>query len=168
MRITKWGECGILCSIYLAKRFGNGSVGASEIASSQGLDLQYTQQILHRLKKGNVVDTVRGPKGGYRLTRAPDEISLRDILAAAEGSTFQIICDYAPIHPSSDANSACSNQDTCSLHGVWKELQTAIDSILEAKKLSTLLTHEATFAAGDSNLLVQVAKRPLSEPEQLS
>ena len=46
MRVTKWGECGILCSLYLAERYGAPPVGAAEIAETQGLDLPYTQQSL--------------------------------------------------------------------------------------------------------------------------
>ena len=43
MRVTKWGECGILCSMYLALRYGDQPIGAAEIAETQGLDIQYTQ-----------------------------------------------------------------------------------------------------------------------------
>lgn len=139
MRVTKWGECGILCSLYLAQRFGTGSTGASEISESQGLDLQYTQQILQRLRKGGVIESERGPRGGYKLSRAPEQITLRDILYAAEGDTFQIICDYAPIHPQGDGSSQCSTKENCSLHTVWQDLRTAIDRLLEARTLRDLL-----------------------------
>lgn len=154
MRITKWGECGILCALYLARRFGDSAVSAIEIATSQGLDLQYTQQILQRLRKGNVIESERGPRGGYRLCQAPQETNLKDILYAVEGDTFQIICDYAPIHPESTDNSQCATQETCSLHGVWQELRGAIDELLEKKTLADLLRHE-----GRADVLVQLGKR---------
>ena len=115
MRITKWGECGILCSLYLAQHYKEGSIGAAEIAKSQGLDLQYTQQILQRLRKGAIIDSMRGPHGGYSLVRPPEEITLKDILYAAEGDTFQIICDYAPIYPTTESPGCCSTQENCSL-----------------------------------------------------
>lgn len=162
MRITKWGECGILCSMHLARRFGDGAVGAADIAQTQGLDLQYTQQILHRLRKGAIVESVRGPRGGYRLSRAPEEISLRDILEAVEGSTFQIICDYAPIHTTSEVSNECSTKESCSLHAVWKELQDTINALLEGKRLSSLLDSADTGVEG----LVQLTKR--LEAEEIS
>ena len=139
MRVTKWGECGILCSLYLAQKHGQAPVGAAEIAESQGLDLQYTQQVLPRLRKGSVIESVRGPHGGYNLTRPPEQISLKDILYAAEGDTFEIICDYAPIHPDAASPSQCVDKSSCGLHGVWQELRVAIDDLLSTRTLAHLL-----------------------------
>lgn len=146
MRVTKWGECGILCALHLAKKFGDPSVGASEIAETQGIDLPYTQQILQRLRKGNVVESIRGPKGGYRLQRPPGEITLKDILYAVEGDTFQIVCDHAPLHPEADEPSRCSTRETCSLHGVWQDLRVAIDRLLEERTLEDLLKQEQSLS----------------------
>ncbi len=144
MRVTKWGECGVLCSLHLARRSSSeAAVGAVEIAESQGLDLQYTQQVLQRLRKGGVVESERGPRGGYRLARPPHSITLKDILYAAEGDTFQIICDYAPIHPNPDNTSMCATKENCSLHGVWQELRQAIDDLLEHRSLADLMAQEA-------------------------
>lgn len=150
MRVTKWGECGILCSLYLARQYNNGTTGALEIAESQGLDLQYTQQILQRLRKGGLIESERGPKGGYKLSHAPAQITLKDILYAVEGDTFQIICDYAPIHPESDDSSHCSTKESCGLHTVWQDLRSAIDRLLEARTLEDLLK---TTPAPSQNLV---------------
>ena len=139
MRVTKWGECGILCSLYLAQHEGKDPVGAAEISESQGLDLQYTQQVLQRLRKGGLIESVRGPNGGYHLARTPDTITLKDILYAAEGDTFEIICDYAPIHPDTQSPNLCADRDSCGLHGVWQDLRLAIDKLLEERTLATLL-----------------------------
>lgn len=143
MRVTKWGECGILCALYLAKRYGEPAIGAAEIAETQGIDLPYTQQILQRLRKGDVIESVRGPKGGYKLQRAPKEITLKDILYAVEGDTFQIICEHSPLHPEADSPSRCSTQESCSLHGVWQDLRVAIDKLLEERTLEDLLKSES-------------------------
>jgi len=154
MRVTKWGECGILCSLYLAKRYGDGAVGAVEIAENQGLDVQYTQQILQRLRRGGVIESERGPRGGYRLARAPQEISLKDILYATEGDTFQIICEHSPIHPNPDDDSQCSTRESCGLHGVWQELRSAIDHLLEQRTLHDLVGRDTAPAQ-----LVQLTTR---------
>ena len=142
MRVTKWGECGILCALHLARNYGEPPIGAAEIAEAQGIDLPYTQQILHRLRKGDVIESVRGPKGGYKLQRPPAEISLKDILYAVEGDTFQIICDHSPLHPEIDAPSRCSTRESCGLHGVWQDLRTAIDHLLEERTLEDLIKSE--------------------------
>jgi Rrf2 family protein len=159
MRVTKWGECGILCSMYLALRYGGQAVSATEIADTQGLDVQYTHQILQRLRKGRIIESERGPKGGYRLERSPQEITLRDILYAAEGDTFQIMCDHAPLHPDANSPSLCSTRETCSLHGVWQELRSAIDSLLEQRTLYSLLTDGSL-----SNSFVQLNSKERAIP----
>jgi Rrf2 family protein len=154
MRVTKWGERGVLCSLYLARRFGESAVGAIDISESQGLDLQYTQQVLQRLRKGGVIESERGPRGGYRLSRPPEQVTLKDILYAAEGDTFQIICDYAPTHPNPDNASICATKENCGLHAVWQDLRDAIDALLERRTLSDLMVHE-THISG----LVTLTKR---------
>ena len=151
MRVTKWGECGILCSLYLAERYGAPPVGAAEIAETQGLDLPYTQQILQKLRKGDVIESARGPKGGYTLQRKPDEITLKDILYAVEGDTFQIICDHHPLHPDAMHPTLCATRESCGRHGVWQDLRAAIDKLLEERTLADLLNKN-----GLSNSLVQL------------
>ena len=154
MRVTKWGECGILCSLHLARRYGEQAVGAVEIAESQGLDLQYTQQILQRLRKGGVIESSRGPHGGYRLSQPPEKTTLKAILYATEGDTFQIICEHSPIHPNPDDSSICATKEGCSLHNVWQDLRSAIDGLLEARTLGDLVTFE-----GEHPSLVQLTKK---------
>lgn len=162
MRVTKWGECGILCGMHLAQRHGGAQVGAQEIADAHGLDLQYTQQVLHRLKKGGIIDSTRGPKGGYRLSRHPSEINLKDILYASEGDTFQILCDSSPLHPNPISPGLCATQETCSLHAVWQELRSAIDSLLEQKSLAYLVEQQEKLNSGEaSSSLVSIRRSPV-------
>ena len=137
MRITKWGEYGILCSLYLARKESGIAVGAAEIAETQGIPVQYTQQILQRLRKGEVIHSVRGPHGGYALSRPPAQTTLRQILAAAEGDTFEIICDSNPIYPD-----ACDNNNGCGLRTVWQDLKLAIDQLLDSRSLAWVMEQE--------------------------
>jgi len=139
MRVTKWGECGIICSMYLAKHYGAPPVGAAEIAETAGIDLPYTQQILQKLRKGNVIESARGPKGGYTLQRPPEQITLKDILYAVEGDTFQIVCDRAPLHPDAIHPTLCATRESCGLHGVWQDLRAAIDKLHEERTLANVL-----------------------------
>lgn len=145
MKVTRWGEYGILCSLYLARTSAAAPVGAAEIAEAQGIPLQYAQQILHRLRKGGVVTSVRGPHGGFRLARPAVEVSLKDILYAAEGDTFEVVCDANPVHHN------CHDEDRdCGLRGVWQELKRAIDHVLEQRSLADLIERE--LASGKSTM----------------
>lgn len=133
MRITKWGEYGILCCAYLAKMAKDKPAGSQEISEQFEIPAEYVQQIFQRLKKSGLIDTVRGPGGGYCLNKPANEISLKDILYAAEGKTFEVICDNNSI--------ACGCNDGkhfCSLRKVWHDLRDSIDSVLSQKLLSDL------------------------------
>jgi len=132
MRITKWGEYGILCCIHLAKRGTEVAVGAAELSKYQAIPLQYTQQILQRLRRGKIVVSVRGPGGGYKLSRDPSLINLKDILYAAEGNTFEVICDNHTI--------PCHKYPSrCVLQPVWRQLKEKVDELLEGQSLASLV-----------------------------
>lgn len=143
MRITQWGEYGVHCCIFLAQQheLGRQTLSAAEIAESQTIDLQYTQQILQRLRKNGIVQSVRGPQGGYRLSRAAAEITLLDILVAEEGETFQIICETKPL-----TSERCSPGALCNLRPVWYELREHIDDFLQNITLDQLMRPRASAA----------------------
>ena len=132
MRITQWGEYGIHFSVMIAleEAKGNVPVGAERIAQSQGIDLHYAQQILQRLRKQGIVKSVRGPQGGYRLAKPSYEITIKDIIAACEGATLELICNNKTIN-----HSRCGEQDKCALNVLWKGLKRSIDSFLAAHTL---------------------------------
>lgn len=139
MRITQWGEYGIHLSAYIAQQQSEtgAPVPANDIAKSQSIAADYAHQILQRLRKGGIIESVRGPLGGYRLTRPPEQITLLDILVAAEGESFEIICDNRPI-----GNERCSPNGNCSLRGLWHDLKDHIDSFLKKETLRSLSQRE--------------------------
>lgn len=136
MRITQWGEYAAHFCIYLARehRSGRELISASEISEMLKLDLLYAQQILQRLRKGDIIKSIRGVNGGYCLTRSPDQISLKDIIVAAEGDTFEPLCENKPID-----KEKCSAQSACGLRSVWYDLRTHIDNFLSSKSLHDLI-----------------------------
>ena len=139
MRITKWGEYGILFSLYLAKAGADQAVGAAELAQFHAIPLQYAQQILQRLRKGNIIKSIRGPGGGYQLAATPEAINLKKILYAAEGDTFEVICSATPL-----LVDICSNPTHCALHHLWNNLKLSIENLLEQQTLAQLLlTHKS-------------------------
>lgn len=161
MRITQWGEYGVHFAVYLAARTEEGAavVGAAEIAQAQGIALHYTQQILLRLREGGIIESVRGPGGGYRLSRAAEAITLLDLLMAAEGDTLELICESKPLSPV-----RCSPNATCSLRPVWYGLREHVNGYLESITLRSLLeTLSAGRGATDlpSGATVQLGRRPV-------
>lgn len=145
-RITQWGEYGVHVVLYLARKSKENAlqdysavVGASEISEAQNIALNYTQQILLRLKTANIVESVRGPKGGYVLAKHPQNISVQDILIATEGDTATVICESHKIE-----HENCLSGANCSIKGVWYGLKDVINSYLSSITVSDLLDKEAT------------------------
>ena len=159
MRITQWGEFGIHFSTYLAKKQADGvsAVGAAEIASVHGVQPEYAQQILQRLRRGGIVTSLRGPAGGYHLAKPAAEVTLRDVLIASEGSTFEIICDTKPVSPN-----CCSNGAQCVLGDLWHELREHLNSFLTQRTLADL----SARITGESSMpgLVQLEREKAGAP----
>jgi Rrf2 family protein len=140
MRVTTWTEYSLIISIHLAKRGrgGHGPVAARELADSERLPADYVEQILLRLRRAGLVESVRGAKGGYFLARDPGAITVRDVMSASERQTFEVNCDSHPV----DAE-RCSPGSTCSIRPVWHALQQRGDELLASIRLAYLMKPEA-------------------------
>ncbi len=139
MRITTWTEYSLIISIHLARRgaAGGGPVAAREIAEQERLPGDYVEQILLRLRRAGLVESVRGAKGGYHLARDPAAVSMRDIMTASEHQTFEVNCATHPVD-----NERCSPGSTCSIRPVWQALQQRVDELLGSISLADLMKHE--------------------------
>ena len=138
MRITTLAEYGVICALHLAKRIGEGPVTGREIAARERLPVDYVEQILLRLRRAGLVKSTRGAHGGYALAHTPEDISVRDVIAASELQTFDLHCVTHPVE-----EERCSAAHTCSIRPVWMLLQQKIDAVLEGVHLSDLLHEES-------------------------
>ena len=136
MRVTTWTEYSLIISIHLAKRGrgGSGPVAARELADTERLPADYVEQILLRLRRAGLVESVRGAKGGYYLAKEPAAISVRDVMAASEHQTFEVNCDAHPVN-----EERCHPDSTCSIRPVWYALQNRVDEFLASISLADLL-----------------------------
>jgi Rrf2 family protein len=137
VRITTWAEYGLIVAVHLARHGGERPVPAREIAEHEGLPPDYVEQILLKLRRAGLVTSVRGARGGYYLARASSEVSVRDVLEAAENRTFEVNCDAYPI-----GNQRCNADGGCSIRPVWRALQRRVDGFLQAVTLADLLAPE--------------------------
>lgn len=138
MRITTWAEYGVICALHLAKRAAKGPVTGRDIAAVEKLPADYVEQILLRLRRADVVKSTRGARGGYMLSRPPEEISIRDVIHASELETFDLHCVSHPVE-----EHRCSSAHNCSIRPVWVMLQRKIDDVLQSVRLSDLMHDEA-------------------------
>ena len=138
MRITTWAEYGVICALHLARRADEGPVTGRDIASREKLPADYVEQILLRMRRADIVVSTRGAKGGYALARPSSEITVREIISAAELVTFDLHCESHPVD-----EVRCSTAHECSVRPVWMMLQRRIDEVLDSVHLSDLLESEA-------------------------
>lgn len=138
VRITTLAEYGVICALHLARRTDQGPITGREIASTERLPVDYVEQILLRLRRAGLVRSTRGARGGYALARPADEISIRDVIAASETTTFDLHCVSHPV-----GEERCSASHECSIRPVWLLLQRKIDDVLEGIRLSDLLHQES-------------------------
>lgn len=137
MRVTTWTEYSLIISLHLARRGRTGPVAARELADAEKLPADYVEQILLRLRRAGLVESVRGAKGGYLLAKQPSAISVRDVMTASEHQTFEVNCASHPV----DAE-RCSPESTCSIRPVWHALQQRVDDLLAGISLADLMKEE--------------------------
>ena len=116
----------------------DGPVTGREIAATERLPADYVEQIMLKLRRAEIVRSTRGARGGYHLARDPQEISVRDVIAASEHSTFEVHCTSHPVE-----QDRCAASHECSIRPVWLLLQRRIDDVLESVRLSDLLLQES-------------------------
>jgi Rrf2 family protein len=138
VRITTWAEYGLICTLHLARRVGDGPVAGREVAARERLPQDYVEQILLRLRRAGIVRSVRGAHGGYTLAEPPERISVRAVIAASELETFDLHCVSHPVE-----ESRCAASHDCSIRPVWQLLQRRIDDVLEGVHLADLLAEES-------------------------
>jgi Rrf2 family cysteine metabolism transcriptional repressor len=136
MKLSTKGRYGMRVMLDLALR-PEGPVSVKEISRRQRISEVYLEQILTQLKVGGLVKSSAGPKGGFMLSREPDETSLKDILEATEGANSLVDCVK-------DA-SACPRSDACLTRRLWTAISKAMDQVLSAS-LQDLINGRLTLA----------------------
>ena len=134
MRITTWAEYGLICALQLARQNRRNPVTGRAIAGAEGLPADYVEQILLRLRRAGIVESVRGAKGGYFLARDPSAITVHDVMTASEHQTFEMNCDAHPVD-----EERCAPGSGCAIRPVWQALQQRIDGFLASVALADLL-----------------------------
>ena len=133
MRVTTWAEYGLIVSIHLARRSGQGPVAARELSEQERLPHDYVEQILLRLRRAGLVESVRGARGGYLLARPAQEVSVKDVIEASEHVTFEVNCDVHRVD-----EERCDPGTACSIRPVWRMLERRINEVLASVSLADL------------------------------
>lgn len=132
MMVSTRGRYALRMMADLADHQGDGYVSLKDVAERQGISKKYLEQIIPMLNRANLLQTVRGYQGGYRLTKSPAQYSVGEILRATEGSMAPVSCLENPAYP-------CLRQNECETLFIWEGLEQAINTYLDGISLQDVL-----------------------------
>lgn len=142
MKLSTKGRYGLRAFVDLAVYSENEPVSLSSIASRQDISVSYLEQLIAKLRKANLVKSVRGVNGGYVLAKAVDEISVGDILRALEGDLNPVDC------PGIQAESQCEGAKFCVSKTVWKKINDSINETVNQINLGELVKESKEMQKG--------------------
>ena len=135
LKLTTKGRYGLRAVIDLAMYAKNEPVSLSDVAERQNISISYLEQLVAKLKKAGIVQSTGGAQGGYALAKAPEEISVGEILRALEGSLSPVDCSAVD----GEGETECSASNFCVTKYVWKRINDSINDTVNNMFLSELL-----------------------------
>lgn len=121
MKVSAKEQYGLRAMAELAQQYGAGPIPLNDIAQAQGMSLDYLEQIVPALRDAGLLNSTRGAKGGYELTRPPDQITVGEVLRAL-GEILPVRC------VNDDCTEPCQRTEECGARTVW---QTIHDQLLD-------------------------------------
>ena len=133
MKLTTKGRYAVMALADLANFDKSNPVSLRDISLRQNISLVYLEQIFFKLKKNNIVKSVRGVNGGYILSEEPENIKLSNIFSAVEEKIQTVNCKK-------ESKKGCNGKSSkCITHYLWDELEIYINNFFEKKNLSDLI-----------------------------
>ncbi len=126
------GRYALRIMLELAMHEGEGFLSLKEISTRQNVSMKYLEQIITLLNKADLLKSQRGPQGGYRLGRSPENYTIGEILRTVEGR-------LAPISCLESEENLCPRQENCLTIGFWEGLYKVIDAYTDSVTLAQLL-----------------------------
>ena len=133
MRLTTKGRFAVTAMIDLALNAQNNAVKLNSISERQQISLSYLEQLFSKLRRAGLVESIRGPGGGYILGRDAGEINIAQIIAAAEDELAATLCK---------GKANCQSGAPCLTHNLWENLNHTINAYLSSVTLAGLLTQQ--------------------------
>lgn len=132
MKISTKGRYALRLMVDLAMTEDDNFVSLKDIAARQKISAKYMEQVIALLKNADLVNSVRGPRGGYRLSKKPEDYIVGEILRLTEGS-------LAPVACIADDPVYCDRCDGCATVELWRKLNLAIDQVVDNITLADLV-----------------------------
>ena len=138
MKLTSRGRYAVMAMADLAKNYVKEPNSLTEISLRQGISLAYLEQLFLKLRKNNLVQSARGPLGGYVLSKPPDEIKLLSIISAVDEKIKTVKCRK-------ESKKGCNGKSIkCITHNLWDDLENHINKFFENNTLNDILFREVS------------------------
>ena len=135
MKVSSRVDYAMSCLIVIAQEHDKGiPVPVKKVAAREALEVDYVEQLLIQLKRAGILKSVRGIKGGYLLTRDPEDITTLEILRAFEGEILELVC-----FRKKGRKSACIHLEECELRRFWIEMGEVMEEYLARNTLRYLV-----------------------------
>ena len=133
MKLTSKGRYAVMAMADLAKNNAKKPINQTEISLRQGISLSFLEQLFLRLKKNNLVLSSRGSRGGYVLSKSPEEIKLSSIINAVDEKIKTVKCKR-------ESKRGCNGKSSkCITHDLWDDLESHINNFFETNTLKDIL-----------------------------
>ena len=133
MKLSSKGRYAVMALVDLARFDNINPVSLRDISLRQGISIDYLEQIFSKLKKNEIVKSIRGTQGGYVLNKNPNDIKLTNIFHAVDEKVRTVQCKK-------ESKKGCNGKATkCITHNLWDELEVHINTFFENKSLKDLL-----------------------------
>jgi Rrf2 family iron-sulfur cluster assembly transcriptional regulator len=131
MKLSTRSRYGVRILVDLARNSNQGPVQMGEISKRQDISVKYLEQLIRPLKQANMVNSVRGPKGGHLLTKKPEDITLGQIVRLFEGQSELVECISNP--------EKCSMSDDCQVRLAWEDATKVLYEKLDSTTIADLV-----------------------------
>lgn len=155
MKFSTQEEYGLRLLLRIAKSDSTKGLTIPEISEQEGISAANAGKILRMLRLAGFIESARGQTGGYRLTRAPDQIAISEVLTATGGKLYE--SGFCDLHAGTE--NICTNSIDCSIRSLWKTIQTMLDDVLDKLSLQDLLGKEQEVEVYVANLTEAVEQR---------
>jgi len=155
MRLTTRGRYAVTAMLDLALHDACGPVALADVAARQDISLAYLEQLFARLRRAGLVESVRGPGGGYRLAVAADSLSVAAIIDAVDESLDATRCG---------GRGDCQDGERCLTHDLWSDLTDRVTAFLDTVTLASLASGpsiQAVAARQEHAARARIAARAL-------
>lgn len=149
LKLSTKGQYGVRAMFEIAKGYPDTPTNIKQIAERQDVSVAYLEQILNTLRRAGLIQSIKGPGGGYILSAKPSEIAIGEILRELEGPVAITSC----LNP----EEGCSRVETCVTHLLWRSLGEKIQDFLNTITLEDLLNEEEVLKEAGTTKAITIS-----------